>query len=205
MSRSRERKAERQQGILDAAVRAFSRHGYHNCTVAQVAREAGVADGTLYLYFQGKEDLLVSAFRHVLGRMFERLDREVAGAAAPVEKLRRLVEVHLGLMEEDPDLASFLQFQLRQPEPSIRAAIAGPLSEYARRIEAVLEEGKAGGAIRTDLGTRVMRRVVFGAVDETVSSWLLRSDRGPLVPKAAPLVEALLGGLAAREPGRIRA
>ncbi len=201
MSRSASRKAERQQEILDAAVRAFSRHGYHNCTVAQVAREAGVADGTIYLYFQGKEDLLVSAFRHVLEQVFERLDREIAAIADPLAKLRRLVEIHLELMEGDPDVASFLQFQLRQPESSVRKAIAGPLGQYARRIEAAIEEGKAAGQVRADVGTRVMRRLLFGAVDETVSAWLLQPVRDPLVPKAEPLVEVILNGIRSRAAG----
>ncbi|MBE0618339.1 MAG: TetR family transcriptional regulator, partial [Proteobacteria bacterium] len=189
MNRSADRKAERQQEILEAAVRAFSRQGYHNCTVAQVAREAGVADGTIYLYFQSKEDLLVSAFRHVLERLFASLDRELAGIRDPLERLRRLVEMHLELMEGDPDVASFLQFQLRQPDSGVRTAIAGPLGEYARRIETVLEEGKTTGQVRNDVGTRVLRRLVFGAVDETVSAWILRPARGPLAPKAGPLLD----------------
>ncbi|MDW7710294.1 MAG: TetR/AcrR family transcriptional regulator [Deferrisomatales bacterium] len=199
MNRSPGRRAERQQKILAAAVRAFSRQGYHHCTVAQVAREAGVADGTIYLYFQNKEDLLVSAFRHVLESLFQPLDAEIAAIADPLAKLRRLVEMHLELMEGDPDVASFLQFQLRQPETSVRTAISGPLGQYARRIEAILEAGKAAGQIRTDVGTRMLRRLIFGAVDETVSAWLLRAGREPLLPKAAPLLDVILDGI--RRPG----
>lgn len=192
------RKAERHREILEAAVRAFSRHGYHNCTVARVAQEAGVADGTIYLYFHGKEDLLISAFRHVLEAMLARLDEEVAQAPGPRAKLGRCLALHLRFMEEDPELAAFLQFQLRQPEESIRRAIAGPLAEYARRIEAVLEEGQREGSFRGDVGTRLLRRVYFGAVDETVSAWLLRPDRGPLEEKAPLLTDVLLNGMATR-------
>ncbi|MBI5016496.1 MAG: TetR/AcrR family transcriptional regulator [Deltaproteobacteria bacterium] len=193
-----ERKAERRREILEAAVRAFSRHGYHNCTMSRVAQEAGVADGTLYLYFQGKEDLLISAFRHVMESMLARVDEEVAQVADPVAKLRRCVELHLAFMEEDPELAAFLQFQLRQPEESIRREISGPLAGYARRVEAILDQGKAGGAFRSDVGTRLLRRVYFGSIDETVSAWLLRAERGPLSEKAAPLFDVLLHGMCAR-------
>lgn len=197
-STAAERKTERRREILEAAVRAFSRHGYHNCTVARVAQEAGVADGTIYLYFQGKEDLLISAFRHVLETMLTRMDAEVAEAPDPTGKLRRCLELHLQFMEHDPELAAFLQFQLRQPDESIRRAIAGPLSAYARRIEAILDEGKRIGLFRTDVGTRLLRRVYFGAVDETVSAWLLRSDRGPLQEKAPLLLDVLLNGMVKR-------
>ena len=192
---SNDRKAERQRAILEAAIRAFSRQGYHGCTVAQVAREAGMADGTLYLYFRGKEDLLISAFRFVLEDLLERLDRELAQVSDPIAKLRMLVELHLGMMEKDRDLASFLQFQLRQPDEAIRRSIAEPLTGYARRIESILDQGKASGHIRDDLSTRVMRRVIFGAVDETVSAWVLRPEPDSLSARAAPLLDVLLHGV----------
>ncbi|GAB4257917.1 MAG: fatty acid metabolism transcriptional regulator FadR [Deferrisomatales bacterium] len=198
MSSAADRKAQRQQSILRAAIRAFSRQGYHGCTVAEVAREAGVADGTIYLYFQGKEDLLVSAFRHVLEGVLERLERELAPLSDPVAKLERLVTLHLEEMEKDPDLATFLQFQLRQPDQNIRKAVSDCLTAYARKIEQVIEEGKAAGRLRSDLGTRAVRRVLFGAIDETVSAWVLRSDKEPLVPKAGPIVEIVLHGIARR-------
>lgn len=190
-----DRKANRERHILNAAVRAFSRHGYHNCSVARVAQEAGVADGTIYLYFKSKEDLLVHAFRSVLTDMLAEMDRRVAVAGEPVEKLLLGAELHFAMMEGDPDLARFLQFQLRQPDEAIRRAIAAPLAEYARRIEAIIDEGKASGAFRSDIGTRVLRRVYFGAVDETVSAWLLRTEGGPLKEKARPLLEVLLDGM----------
>jgi TetR/AcrR family fatty acid metabolism transcriptional regulator len=195
-----DRKAERQRVILEAAIRAFSRQGYHGCTVAQVAREAGIADGTLYLYFHGKEDLLISAFRFVLEGLLARLDAATATATDPIARLRLLVELHLGMMEDDRDLASFLQFQLRQPDEGIRHAIAEPLAAYARRIEAILEEGKAAGAIRADVSTRVMRRVIFGAVDETVSAWLLRPEPGALRPRSAAMLDVLLHGVGCPQP-----
>lgn len=199
MGTAAERKAERQHTILEAAIRAFSRHGYHGCTVAQVAREAGMADGTLYLYFRGKEDLLVSAFRHVIERLMARLDTELAHQPDPLSRLRRLVQLHLEEMERDEDLASFLQFQLRQPDAAIRHAIAKPLADYARRIETVLEDGKHAGQIRGDVSTRLLRRVVFGAVDETVSAWALRPGGGSLKDKVEPLLRVLLHGLAEPE------
>jgi TetR/AcrR family fatty acid metabolism transcriptional regulator len=192
---SADRKAGRQREILEAAVRAFSRHGYHNCPVSRVAREAGVADGTIYLYFPSKEVLLIEAFRHVLSQLLEEMDREMETMDDPVRKLRRTMELHFQFMQSDPELAAFLQFQLRQPDRSVRAAIGGPLADYSRRIEAILAEGQTKGVIRADQGTRTLRRVFFGAMDETVSAWCLRSDGSPLVDRAEPLLELLLNGM----------
>ncbi len=190
-----EQKAIKRAQILEAAVKAFSRHGYHSCTMNRVAKEAGVADGTLYLYVKGKEDLLVTAFSHVLGLLMERLDKEIKKLDNPVSKLRRLMELHFEVMENDPDLAGFLQFQLRQPDPAIRAAIRTPLVQYANRIEAIVEEGKEKGTFRKSIGTRAMRRVIFGSMDETVSAWWFRQDGNELMKKVAPLMEVILHGL----------
>lgn len=194
---SAERKAEKHKAILEAAVRAFSKWGYHNCTMSKVAREAGVADGTLYLYVRSKEDLLVSAFKHVMSELMERLDHELSLLVDPVSKLEMLIRMHFGLMESDPDMAGFLQFHLRQPDRSIREAIREPLVQYARRIETVIDEGKAMGVFRENLGTRTVRRMVFGAMDETVNSWFYNMEAGTLMTKVKPLIEALLYGILA--------
>lgn len=192
-----DRKAEKQKQIIDAAVRAFSKWGYHNCTMNKVAREAGVADGTLYLYVKSKEDLLVSAFTHVMNGMMEKLDHELSLIVDPVSKLEMIIRMHFGLLENDPDMAGFLQFHLRQPDRSIREAIREPLIQYARRIEAVIDEGKAMGVFRENLATRTVRRMVFGAMDETVNSWFYNMEAQSLSQKVKPLIEALLYGVLA--------
>lgn len=191
------KKAEKHKLILEAAVRAFSKYGYHSCTMNKVAREAGVADGTLYLYVKSKEDLLVSAFRHVIESMMVKLDHELSLLVDPVSKLEMLIRLHFGLMESDPDMAGFLQFHLRQPTREVREAIRGPLIQYARRIEGIIDEGKKLGVFRENLGTRTVRRIVFGAMDETVNSWFYNMQAGTLEQKVKPLIEALLFGILA--------
>lgn len=198
LAASSDKKAEKYKQIIDAAVRAFSKWGYHNCTMNKVAREAGVADGTLYLYVKSKEDLLVSAFTTVMDGLMERLDHELSLIVDPVSKLEMLIRMHFGLMENDPDMAGFLQFHLRQPDRSIREAIREPLVSYARRIEAVIDEGKAMGVFRENLTTRTVRRMVFGAMDETVNSWYYNMEAGTLSQKVKPLIEALLYGVLAK-------
>jgi TetR/AcrR family fatty acid metabolism transcriptional regulator len=195
---AQEKKEKRRIAIMEAAVKAFSQLGYHACTMNQVAREAGVADGTLYLYFESKEDLLIKAFKHVIGNLMELLDKELVQLDAPADKLKRIIELHFQVMENDPSLAGFMQFQLRQPDPSIRQAIRRPLSSYARRIERVIEEGHKTGDFRASLGARAMRRLIFGGMDETVSAWCFRGEKDSLADKAGPLLDAILHGLAAK-------
>jgi TetR/AcrR family fatty acid metabolism transcriptional regulator len=188
-------RAERQREILSAAVRAFSKHGYHHCTVSRIAREAGVADGTIYLYFRGKEDLLVSSFQHVLAEMLVDMARRTSAASDAADKLRLATLLQLEFTENNPDLARFLQSQLRQPEESLRELIATPLADYTRSIEAIIEEGKLSGVFRSDVPTEALRRIYFGALNETVSAWLTRSRGFALIAAATPLLDVLLNGM----------
>jgi len=198
MSAKAAQKKERQEKILEAAIKAFSINGYHNSTVATIAREAGIADGTMYLYFKGKEELLISAFTFIMDNFLEKLEVKLAEAKNPLEKLKCIVTYHLTELSKDPDRARFLQLELRQPAESVRRGIAKPLSLYMRKIDSLVEEGKESGMVRKDLPTKVIRRVIFGAVDETISSWIRRKDAAPIGSEAEAVFEVLLGGMAAR-------
>jgi len=198
MSAKAAQKKERQEKILEAAIKAFSMHGYHNSTVATIARQAGIADGTMYLYFKGKEDLLISAFTFIIEGFLEKLEAKLGEAKNPLDKLKVIVIYHLTELSGDPDRAKFLQLELRQPAESVRQGIAKPLSLYMRKIDALLEEGKEAKLIRKDLPTKVIRRVIFGSVDETISSWIRRKDAAPIDKEAEAVFEVLLGGMATK-------
>ncbi len=194
LSSAEERRRRRYTQILQGAIRAFSRTGFANTKMSDIAGEAGIADGTLYLYVESKKDLLIKAFGYAMGKIIERVDRELAPLTDPIERLTKMMEIHFDVLEQDPELAGFLQFQLRQPDPAIRATIKEPLRVYAGRFEAVIEDGKKAGVFRKSIGTRPMRRVFFGAMDETVSAWWFRDGIDPLLPKAKELMETILHG-----------
>ena len=155
-----------------------------------------MAEGTVYLYFRNKEDLLVSAFREKM----EAFTGEVAGRLAEpggaAEKLRRMVDMHLVRLGEDYTLALFFQIHLRQPEETVHNAIAGPLARYARLIEAVVEEGMASGEFLPGQNTKLARQMIFGAMDEVVSNWVRARGKYSLPGQAGPVVAFLLRGLA---------
>src|SRR5215469_3708819 len=90
--------------IMRAAIKVFARSGFFNSKVADVAREAGVADGTVYLYFKNKDDILVSIFNHVMDEALGAGRKRLARVADPVEKLRRIVVAHLDLIGRNRDL-----------------------------------------------------------------------------------------------------
>ncbi len=191
----REAKAER---ILDAAVLEIARHGYYGTTVSTIARRAGVADGTIYLYFKSKEDLLVSIFERAMQRFNEEARRIVEeGGAGAEEKLRRLVDLHLTLLGEDRDLAVIFQVEFRHTLHILERLSRSRMRDYLALIAQVVEQGKREGVFKPDLDALFTAKVVFGILDEMATDWVLSQRNVRLASRSEPVAELLLGGLRA--------
>ncbi|MBE3563112.1 MAG: TetR/AcrR family transcriptional regulator [Hydrogenibacillus schlegelii] len=198
-------KGEKYEAILNAAIKVFAEAGYHGAQVSRIAREAGVADGTIYLYFSGKADLLVSVFRSYLSRHVERLRAVLAEESDVPAKLRRLVWEHFRPLSEHYELAVVTQVELRQADPALRGRINEILRSYLDVIDGLIEEGKAAGIFRRDIETHLMRKMIFGTLDETVTSWVMARRRRDLMRLADPVFRLLYTGLKApeAEPGGV--
>ena len=190
---SRERKRRR---ILRAAIDVFANKGYFAARMTDIADAADVADGTLYLYFEGKEHLLMSIFDDVLGRFIERLDEEIAVVSSPAEKLSIMVRLHLETVGRDHELAHVLQIETRHSRRFMSLFTRGKLGEYLNRVRKIIEEGQELGVFRRDLSPGLATNMVFGAVDELVTSWLLSKRPGDLLRHHGPLVRMLTDGIA---------
>ncbi len=190
---SREQKRRR---ILRAAINVFANKGYFAARMTDIAEEADVADGTLYLYFEGKEHLLMSIFDDVLGRFIERLDEEIAEVASPAEKLSIMLRLHLQTVGRDHELAHILQIETRHSRRFMSLFTRGKLGEYLNRVRTIIEEGQKVGEFRRDMSAGLATSLVFGAVDELVTSWLLAERPGDLLRHHRPLVRMLTDGIA---------
>jgi TetR/AcrR family fatty acid metabolism transcriptional regulator len=192
---------DKEARILAAAVRVFARNGYHGSAMAAVAAEAGVATGTIYLYFERKQDLLVSLFQRHLTDYMERCRPRLASAEPGVPQLRLLAELHLAFFAEDRELATVFQIHIREPDPLLAEGIRPSVTEYFDLIGEVIGDGVRAGAFDRHLDVRLARQVFFGALDEIVTGWL-RSKRGyALMSTLDPVVAMLARGLGATTPG----
>ncbi len=191
------RRQEKQQRILDAAVIEIARRGYHGTTVAMIARRAGVADGTIYLYFANKEQILASLFARAMGRFIaegrERL-RTVTGAQ---EKLRAIVDLHLELVGGDRDLAIITQVELRHSLHFMEELSRAQVGEYLTVIAEIVDEGRRAGAFRPDLDPVFAAKAVFGVLDEMATDWILSRRNTRLESRAGEVADFLLKGLEA--------
>ena len=184
------------EAILRAAIKVFSRSGFFNSKVADVAREAGVADGTVYLYFKNKDDILVSIFNHVMDEALALGRKRLEKISDPLEKLKQIVQAHLDLLGRDRDLAVVFQVELRSSTKFMEQFSSTKVAEYLEQIRGVIEEGQKKGVFRSGLNTTIAAKVLFGALDEMATNWVLSRKRYSLVSTAEPVIDLLMNGMA---------
>ena len=196
------RDPDKPQQIIDAAVRIFARKGYYHSRVSDIAREAGMAAGTIYLYFRTKDEILVTLFRDTMAHFVASVRKAIEEEPDAVAKLRRLVRLHFEMLEENPALAEVLQVELRQGQKFFRGASAQEISAYFALIAAVIEEGVAQGQLRPGVPVKVATKALFGAMDQMATSWVLGKRAYRLVDTAESVADIFLRGVAAGTPGR---
>jgi TetR/AcrR family fatty acid metabolism transcriptional regulator len=178
--------------IIDAAVIIIAENGYHQARVSKIAKQAGVADGTIYLYFKNKEDILISLFREKMGNFIEKIRLKTAGIESAVSKLFMLVETHFTLLSENHHLAIVTQLELRQSNKDLRLKINDVLKGYLQVIDEILQAGVEQKEFRSDLNVRVARQMVFGAIDEVVTNWVMSDHKYDLVALSQTVHELLV-------------
>lgn len=186
--------AEKRRRIFEAAVEVFADRGFESARMADIAASAQVAEGTIYLYFKSKDDLLRSLFREKMAEVLRRFQALLAENEAPEDKLRRYVEGHLAMVAEEPKLMQVLTVELRQSARFMRESTPAAFARYIAMLVGVIQRGQRTGVFRKDADALVLARALFGAVDETARSWVLGAGPGAL-REALPRVAAQLSGL----------
>ena len=179
--------------IIDAAVIVIAQNGYYQAQVSKIAKQAGVADGTIYLYFKNKEDILISLFHEKMGYFVEQIEEELKGKTTASEKLHVLILKHFQNLSEDVNLAIVTQLELRQSNKELRLRINDVLRGYLNLIDQIIIEGKENGEFLPDLNNLLDRQIIFGTIDETVTTWVMNEQKYSL-PDLAPDVHRLLIG-----------
>lgn len=195
VSQAQRKRNGKYEAILRAAIKVFASSGFFNSKVADVAREAGVADGTVYLYFKNKDDILVSIFNYYMEEALAAGKESLARTDDPIEKLRLIVHAHLDRLGRDRNLAIVFQVEFRSSTKFMEQFSATKVTEYLELIRGVLEEGQHQGAFRIALNTKVAAKVLFGALDEMATNWVLSHKRYSLSSTAEPLLDVFLNGI----------
>ncbi|HEY8227415.1 MAG TPA: TetR/AcrR family transcriptional regulator [Pyrinomonadaceae bacterium] len=186
---------DKREAILRAAITVFAHNGYFNAKVADVAREAGVADGTVYLYFKSKEEILHSIFDRSVDAAVGEVKKQLASISDPREKLRQIARLHLERLGADRDLAVVFQVELRGSTKFMEEFSAAGFAEYLTLIRSTFEEGQRAGVFRQDLNAKVVSKILFGALDEMATNWILSKRRYKLAPLADQVLDIFLNGV----------
>ncbi len=191
--------ADKRERILEAAIRVFAQKGFYATRVSEIAKAAGVADGTIYLYFENKDAVLISIFEERMGALLTILERITQSTDRDTEsKLRRIVELQLGLLEGERDLAEVVTVNLRQSSRLLKQYAAPLFTQYIDLIAGVIAAGQNEGTFRKDLSPRVCARALFGGLDGIALTWALTSPEPAHLRKAASQFATLfLDGLRA--------
>jgi len=171
--------------IIQAAAKVFAEKGFYNSRVSEIAKEANVADGTIYLYFKNKDDILISLFEEEFGQIVENIRKELNEEKDALHKIRRFAFAHLSILSKQPHLAEVLGVEVRQSSKFMKEYINKPFIEYLNLLRAVFFEGQDAGLIRKDLTPGIMKRALFGALDEMARYWVLSAKKKHSIQQAA--------------------
>ncbi len=189
--------ADKREAILRAAIKVFARSGYFNSKVSDIAGEAGIADGTVYLYFKSKDEILHSIFDRAMAEFIAEGKKELATIAEPKARLKRIAELHLEKLGSDRDLAIVFQVELRGSTKFMQEFSAAGFGEYLDIIRQTIEAGQHSSDFRSDINPIVAAKIFYGAVDEMVTNWVLSERSYPLEPMADEVLKVFFGGVLA--------
>jgi TetR/AcrR family fatty acid metabolism transcriptional regulator len=186
---------DKREAILRAAIKVFAGKGYFNSKVSDVAGEAGIADGTVYLYFKSKEEILHSIFDRAMEAFISEGKSELALIPDPAEKLKRIAQMHLERLGADRDLAIVFQVELRGSTKFMQEFSAAGFAEYLDIIRVTVAEGQKSGVFTANIKPVVCAKILYGALDEMVTNWILSKKPYPLAPMADEVLKIFFGGL----------
>jgi TetR/AcrR family fatty acid metabolism transcriptional regulator len=185
MKNNHARSEDKHERIIRAALKVFAKKGFYNSRVSEIAKEAVVADGTIYLYFKNKDDILISVFESEMRKMIDNMKRELSKCHDPIEKIRLFAFQHLNMITENQEWAEVAQVELRQSSKFMREYVKDHYIDYLNIFSTIIREGQEKGIFKEDINTGIIKRAFFGALDEMGRYWVLSTSRRYSVQESA--------------------
>jgi TetR/AcrR family fatty acid metabolism transcriptional regulator len=187
---------EKYYRIINAATKIFAKKGFYQAKVSEIANEAKVADGTIYLYFENKDSILISLFEEQMSRVLDDMREGISKETDAVKKIEKFALNHLKLIEQNKDVAEIIQVELRQSSKFMKEYKNEKFAEYLNLIGDIIQEGQKKGIFKKDIIPGIAKRAFFGALDEMSRFWVLSSRRKYDIETAAKQIsEYFLSGL----------
>ena len=175
-----EKKLSKRLRIIEAAISKFAEKGYHSARMSDIAQKAGVADGTIYNYFQNKEHLLLCIFEEKMTELIDSLNALLNKVDDPIEQIYIFIKHHFEQIQQNPELAQVFQVELRQSQRFFHGYRPKKLFEYLGILHNSISHGQQSGKISTKIDAYVLQWAIFGTLDELSIHWVLSGKQGPL-------------------------
>jgi len=185
------RKKNKHHRIIEAAIKVFAKYGFYNSKVSEIARVAQVADGTIYLYFHNKDDILITLFEEIMQDVLNRVQAAIALETDPTRKLERFAEAHLNLVKENQEVSEIIQVEIRQSSKFMRGYNNIKFAKYLNIISEIIKEGQKQGLLRSEIKLDIAKRAFFGALDEMSRYWVLSSSKKYSTKSASKEISAI--------------
>ncbi len=174
---SKRKSSQKYYSIIEAATKVFAKKGFFQAKISEIAKEAKVADGTIYIYFENKDDILISLFEEQMQIIIEEMTVQVSRYDDPSKKLEIFALTHLQMIEQNTDLAEIIQVEVRQSSKFMKEYNNEKFVQYLNIIEDIIKEGKEKGIFKKNVDPRVTKRAFFGALDEMSRVWVLSNRK----------------------------
>ena len=194
------KKANKHQKILNSAIKVFGHKGFFNARISDIAKEANVADGTIYLYFNNKYDILLTLFEEEIGKLIVQIQEAISKVTDPREMLHIFATHHLQLVIEKKELAEVLQMELRQSSETVKEYRVNQFADYVNIISEIIHIGQKENVFRSDLLPGIVKRAFFGALDEVSRLWILTPSHSYTLEQTAETISSIfLDGIIDRQ------
>jgi len=193
---SKRKSTEKYYKIIDAATKIFAKKGFHQAKISEIAREAQIADGTIYIYFENKDDILISLFEEQMNAVLDNMVKKISEQNNPVKKLEKFALTHLQLIEQNKSLAELIQVEIRQSSKFMKEYKNEKFTQYLDLVGEIIQEGQENGVFKKEVIPGVAKRAFFGALDEMSRFWVLSSrKRYDIKTSAKQISEYFLYGI----------
>lgn len=177
----RVKEGNKEKDILEAAIKVFAEVGYHKAKISKIAEIAGVATGSVYLYFKDKEDILLKIFEDIWNRLYEELNSVKSNdSLSPFDKFDAMIDLIFDIYIEKPALAIVFVNEQNHIQKSAEDRFTSYYEKFLNLGEEIIKEGIAKKQFSPNVDIKILRYFIFGAIRSLLQHWA--SD-----PKTYPL------------------
>jgi len=189
------KKIAKRQTIIQAAIEVFGKKSFRDSSISEIARRAGVAEGSIYQYFKNKEDLFFSIPVEKTREFCGELELHLQGLTGPFNKIRKFIWYYLYFFKTNPEYGRILMLEMRVSRSFVKTKTYSFVRKSTSEILEIIREGQEEGVIRRDANPYVIRQLTLGILEHVVTRWLLKGEKYDLMDSYEDISKLVMDGI----------